>query len=273
MKLKERYVEVHQNKVRLLEAGKGPDVILIHGLGSQAERWASVMPSLARDYHVVAPDLIGFGYSDKPQADYSPDFFVRFVFDLLGSLGIKETILIGSSLGGQIVAESAASRYKDAIKKIVLISPTGTMHVSNPTLDAYVMAALYPKHDLIRNAYQMMGGRRKDVDEQTIERFHEAMSRPNAKMAFLSTVMGFKHCPVITPRLQSISAPSLLVWGRDDSMIPIDFAEGYVDNLKDCRFVVLDGCGHRPHVEDPEKLSGLILEFLENKVTERYCSV
>jgi len=265
--VREHYVTVDGNKIRYLEEGNdGPHVILIHGLGSQAERWQQVIPYLSRNHRVIAPDLIGFGRSDKPQVDYTPKYFVKFVFDFLECLGIDKTIMIGSSLGGQIVAESAAASENDTIQKIILVSPTGTMRTTNPTLDAYIMAGLYPQHDLIKTAYQMMAGKKKDVEDTTIERFRSGMSQPNAKMSFLSSIISFKHWPAITDRLQLISIPTLVVWGRDVTMIPINHANDYISNLKDCKFVVMEGCGHRPHVEDPEKFSGIMLKFLGNRM-------
>ena len=267
MTVKEHYVLVDGNKIRYLEDGTdGAHVVLIHGLGSQAERWQQVMPHLSKSHRVIAPDLIGFGNSDKPQVDYTPKYFVKFIFDFLEELGISKTIMIGSSLGGQIVAESAAASDSDIIQKIILVSPTGTMRTTNPTLDTYVMAALYPQHDLIKTAYQMMAGKQKDVDESTIERFRSGMSQPNAKMSFLSSVISFKHWPAITERLRLISIPTLIIWGQNDTMIPIHHANDYVSNLKNCEFVVMEGCGHRPHVEDPEKFSDIMLKFLCNKM-------
>ncbi len=265
--MKEHYVTVDGNKIRYLEEGNdGPRVVLIHGLGSQAERWQQIIPYLSKSHRVIAPDLIGFGHSDKPQVDYTPKYFVKFVFDFLEELGISKTIMIGSSLGGQIVAESAAAAENEIIQKIILVSPTGTMRTTNPTLETYIMAALYPQHDLIKKAYQMMADKNKDVNEPTIERFHSGMSKPNAKMSFLSSVISFKHWPAITDRLQLISIPTLVIWGRNDTMIPINHANDYVSNIKDCKFVVMEGCGHRPHVEDPEKFSHIMLKFLGNKI-------
>lgn len=265
--VRERYITIEGNKIRYLEDGSGPDVVMIHGLGSQADRWSSVMPHLSKDHHVIVPDLIGFGYSDKPPVDYTPKYFVKFIFDFLEGLGIKKTVMIGSSLGGQIVAESAAALDDSGvIQKIVLVSPTGTMRTTNPTLDAYIMAGLYPQHDLIKTAYQMMAGKRKHVEESTIARFRDGMSRPNAKMAFLSSVISFKHWPAITQRLHLISIPALVIWGREDTMIPINFSDDYVSNLKNCKFVVMEECGHRPHVEEPGKLVEIITRFLGNKM-------
>ena len=267
MTVKEHYVTVDGNKIRYLEEGSnGSHVVLIHGLGSQAERWQQVIPHLSKNHRIIAPDLIGFGRSDKPQVDYTPKYFVKFIFDFLEHLGIDKTIMIGSSLGGQIVAESAAASENNIIQKIILVSPTGTMRTTNPTLDAYIMAGLYPQHDLIKTAYQKMAGKQKDVDESTIERFRTGMSQPNAKMSFLSSIISFKHWPAITERLQLISIPTLLIWGSDDTMIPINYANEYVSNLKDCKFVVMEGCGHRPHVEDPENFSQIMLKFLGNKM-------
>ena len=267
MGVKERYITVDGNRIRYLEGDdNGPDLVLVHGLGSQAERWSDVLPYLSRNYHVIVPDLIGFGFSDKPQVDYTPKFFVKFVFDFLEELQIRRATLIGSSLGGQIVAESAAASENSTIQKIVLVSPTGTMRTTNPTLDAYVMAALYPKYDLIRTAYQMMSGKNSNIENATIERFRIAMSQPNAKMSFLSSVISFKHWPAITRRLQLISVHTLLIWGRNDNMIPIEFANEYVSGLKNCQFEVMEGCGHRPHMEEPKRFSEIILKFLGSKI-------
>lgn len=265
----ERYVTISGNRIRYLEDGRGPHIVLVHGLGSQAERWSAMMPRLAREHRVIAPDLPGFGLSDKPEVDYTPEYFAKFMISFLEELGIRRAALVGSSLGGQVVAETAASCRTGLVSRAVLVSPTGTMRSVNPTLNAYIMAAMYPRHEAIRTAYGMMAGRDGNVDESSIERFREAMSRPNAKMAFLSTVMGFKHWPAITSRLGSITAPVLLVWGSEDTMIPMSFAEGYVEGLRDCRLVVMEGCGHRPHVEEPEKLAGLILDFVVKRVHAR----
>src|SRR5579872_180713 len=259
--MKEKFVTVNRNNIRYLEDGQSDrNLILLHGLGGYAERWSALMPHLNKKYHVFAPDLIGYGQSDKPSVDYTPEFFIKFVFDFMQTLGIKKAFMIGTSLGGQITAECAATQNA-IIEKIILISPAGIMRKSTPTLDAYTMAALYPNYDSVKNAYQMMIGQDKQVSEISIERFVTNMSRPNAKMVFLSTLLGLKNAPDIFEKLGKINIPTLVIWGKDDKLIPFEYAQQFVSSIKNCDFIPMEGCGHSPYVEDPSKLSDVVIKF------------
>ena len=259
----EKFVTINRNKIRYLEDGDSDrNLILLHGLGGYAERWSNTMPFLAKKFHLFVPDMIGYGQSDKPTADYTPEYFAKYIFDFMERLGIKETSLIGTSLGGQVVIE-CASTQSPTINKIILISPAGIMRKSTPVLDAYTMAALYPTKEAIKNAYQMMVGPDKQVSEISVERFLHNMSRPNAKMVFLSTLLGLKNAPDIFDKLEKISVPTLLIWGKEDKLIPFEYSKQFIASIKNCKFIPMEGCGHSPYVEDPEKLSDLVLEFLD----------
>jgi pimeloyl-ACP methyl ester carboxylesterase len=258
----EKFVTVNRNKIRYLEEGNSDqNLILMHGLGGYAERWTNVIPFLSKKFHIFAPDLIGYGQSDKPSVDYTPEFFVKFVFDFIETMGIKKTYMIGTSLGGQIVAECAATQ-SPIIEKIILISPAGIMRKSTPTLDAYTMAALYPTKESVRTAYQMMVGPGKQVSDISIDRFVNNMSRPNAKMVFLSTLLGLKNAPDIYEKLGNITCPVLLIWGKEDTLIPFEYSQQFISSINNCEFIPIEGCGHSPYVEDPEKLSELVIRFL-----------
>ena len=258
----EKFVTINRNKIRYLEDGKSNhNLILLHGLGGYAERWSQSLSFLAKKFHIFVPDMIGYGQSDKPTADYTPEYFAKFVFDFIDATGIKDTFLAGTSLGGQVVIECAATQ-NPLIKKIVLISPAGIMRKSTPVLDAYTMAALYPTRDAIKNAYQMMVGQGKQVSEISIERFLSNMSKPNAKMVFLSTLLGLKNAPDIFEKLSKITIPTLLIWGKEDKLIPFEYAQQFVSAMNNCKLIPMEGCGHSPYIEEPKKLSELVIEFL-----------
>lgn len=260
--MKEKFVIVGANKIRYLEEGGSDDnVLLVHGLGASAERWTRVIPHLSKKYHVIALDLIGYGFSDKPSVDYTPVFFSQFIFDFLNTLGITKTSMIGSSLGGQIVTECAITQSK-MIEKIVLVSPSGIMKQSTPTLDAYMLAALYPTQDGTKTVFQMMAGINKEIDSDTINGFIQRMTLPNAKMAFMSTILGIRNAVPLSERLAKISAPTLVVWGKQDTLIPIAYSKDFVSSIKNCQFVEMESSGHTPHVEEPEKFSETVLRFL-----------
>jgi len=156
--------EIDGSKIRYLEEGTSKNtLILLHGLGASAERWEDVIPLFAKKFRVIVPDLIGFGYSDKPTIDYTTDYFAEFMSKFVEKVGIKEMSIIGSSLGGQIAAEFIINQNVD-VKKLVLVSPSGIMKHSTPALNAYISAALYPNNESALNAFQTMSGRKK-IDE------------------------------------------------------------------------------------------------------------
>ena len=280
----EKFLEVDGNRIRYLQTGDGSateTLVLIHGLGASAERWNPVVPLLGGGYRVLAPDLPGFGYSDKPVTDYTPDFFSAFLDGFLRASGAGHPRhIIGSSLGGQVAAEYAHA-HPEGLERLVLVSPAGAMKQSTPALDAYIMAAMYPNEQNATAAFEMMegrqdpaGGGRGDardtkeeggggpVDAAFIGGFIQRMRRPNAKLAFLSALLGMKNSELITPRLQTISVPTMVVWGADDAVIPIRFANSFVSAIRDCRFLRMDGCGHVPYAQDPNAFAEAVLRFL-----------
>jgi len=260
--VEEKFLQIDGYKIRYLESGNSKKtLVLLHGLGASAERWLNVIPLFSKDYHVVVPDLIGFGLSDKPHVDYTPEYFSEFLEKFFAQTGINRPNLIGSSLGGQIAANYTSS-HTDEIEKLVLVSPAGAMTQSTPALDAYVMAALYPNEQTAKNAFELMEGSGEEVPQEIITGFVERMQLPNAKLAFMSTVLGLKNSKLITTKLGSIRTPTLIIWGSDDPVIPIDYSDSFISAIQDCRFFRMDGCGHTPYVQDPSTFASKVLEFL-----------
>ena len=258
-----KFADVWGYKIRYLEEGNSKkNVILLHGLGGSAERWLKVIPLLSSKYRVIAPDLIGFGHSDKPSVDYTIEFFAKYLSGFINFLGINKTILIGSSLGGQVAAECAGSN--GSIERLVLVAPSGAMKHSTPTIDAYMMAALYPNPNSARIAFEMMSGT-GTVDDSTVNNFVERMSSPNAKLAFISSVLSVKNSQ-IRDSLQRIKIPTLLLWGKEDKMIPIEYAQEFITSIRNCKFRELNGIGHLPHVENAERFVQSVLEFLDSRM-------
>ena len=260
--MEDKFLQIDGHEIRYLESGSSKNtLVLIHGLGASAERWSHVIPLFADHFRVIVPDLIGFGYSDKPTVDYTPDFFSEFLEKFFSASNITRPNIIGSSLGGQISAEYASSHSED-VEKLILVSPAGMMKQSTPALDAYIMAALYPNEVSAKNAFEMMEGSGKNIEENVIHEFVERMQLPNAKLAFMSTVLGLKNSDSIKSKLKSILAPTLIIWGGDDPVIPINYADDFVSTIQDCRFFRMDGCGHTPYVQDPPTFASKCLEFL-----------
>jgi pimeloyl-ACP methyl ester carboxylesterase len=156
------------------------------------------------------------------------------------------------------------TKNQQSVDKLVLVSPAGATKQSTPALDAYVMAALYPDPTTAKNAFTMMTGNDKEVPEVIIDDFVQRMRMPNAKFAFMSTLLGLKNAPEISTMLELIRVPTLIVWGSLDPVIPVKYAEYFVKKIQDCRFYQIENCGHTPYVENPKEFSKIVLDFLKN---------
>jgi 2-hydroxy-6-oxonona-2,4-dienedioate hydrolase len=260
----QKFTNVNGYMIRYLEDGPpgGKILILLHGLGASAERWSSVIPTLSRDCRVIAPDIIGFGYSDKPAVEYTMDFFIEFLRSFLDNLGISKASIIGSSLGGHIASEFAI-RFNHMVEKLVLVSPAGMMRKSSPALDRYIMAALYPEYQRVYETFREMVYDSNAVNQEILMDFVNRMSLPNAKYAFMSTLLGIRYAPDLHGRLSNITAPTLLVWGENDTTIPLaEYSNQYngIPNMEE--IVVIKNCRHVPHVEKPATFNRIVLRFL-----------
>ncbi|NNL58354.1 MAG: alpha/beta hydrolase, partial [Nitrosopumilus sp.] len=121
--MEEKFLQIDENKIRYLESGNSQKtLVLVHGLGASAERWEKVIPIFAKHYRVLVPDLIGFGYSDKPLVDYTPEYFSDFLSKFFSLTNTKNASVIGSSLGGQVCAEFTLS-HPEKVEKLILTSP------------------------------------------------------------------------------------------------------------------------------------------------------
>lgn len=236
------------------------DLVLLHGIGASSERWLPVSPTLARYFRVIVPDIVGFGYSYKPTVEYTMDFFQDFLGGLFAELSLSRPSIIASSFGGHIAAEYAI-RNSRGLDKLVLVSSAGMMRTSTPVLDGYIMAALYPTYDNALAAFRAMAHDPSAVTEETVSDFVNRMRLPNAKYAFMSTLLGIKYAPALRGRLSSVTAPTLIMWGDADKMIPIQYAKEFSE-IPNSEIVVIKDCGHTPYVEKPLTFNRLVLKFL-----------
>ncbi len=235
-------------------------LLLLHGIGASAERWLRVVPFLNRNFRIIIPDIVGFGYSDKPTVEYTMNYFVEFLRDFLKSIRIQRIHIIGSSFGGLLAAEFAME-FASIVKKMILVSPAGTMQTSTKTLDEYILAALYPTMENARRAFSDMAYDPKVVTDDIVKDFVNRMKLPNSKYAFMSTLLGIRNTQDLENRLTKIILPTLLIWGREDKMIPSVHAEDYL-RIRNSKLIMIPNSGHTPYTETPSLFAKIALDFL-----------
>jgi pimeloyl-ACP methyl ester carboxylesterase len=256
-----QYLKVGKVRVRYIDTSSGGLLLLIHGLGGSIESWTNNIGELTKSLRVIAIDLPGFGLSDKPKMDYTIKFYREFIVQFLKQLQLGQVSIVGSSLGGHVAAE-VAIRHPDLVKKLILTSPAGALPRSfkgTPALRRYIRVINAKSVEQVKQALFAVDN--KPVDDSYAQLVYQKLLLPGAKEAFLSALAGSAKALRLNSRLHRIKAPTLLLWGKEDTMIPVKFVEPFV-KMKNCRIVMLENCGHRPHVDRPEVFNKIVVDFL-----------
>lgn len=254
-------VLVFGQKIHYIEAGSGPTVILLHGLGGSAQVWQFNIGPLAEKFHVVVPDQIGFGKSDKPLVNYRIRTYVDFLDQFCKQLKIERATLVGNSMGGWIAVMFTAA-FPDRVDKLVLVGAAGyappkdldtrTFFGLNPTtregMKTLSAKVFYNKAFLTDVAIdQAIAARLAAGDGYTINSITESIIRGED---FLDDVV------------KTIKRPTLIVWGRQDGLLLLADGERFNKDIAGSKMVVIDQCGHVPNVEKPGEFNAAVLKFL-----------
>ncbi|MFF2137422.1 alpha/beta fold hydrolase [Streptomyces sp. NPDC058193] len=271
------YRIIHGYRRAYRMAGKGPVILLIHGIGDSSATWTELIPELARHHTVIAPDLLGHGASDKPRADYSVAAYANGIRDLLGVLGIERATLVGHSLGGG-VAMQFAYQYPERTDRLILVSAGGVGREVNPVLRAVSL----PGADLMLSALRLPGMRSQvglftrlirlldtDLGQDAGELIDLVDALPDAtsRSAFISTLRAVVDWrgQVVTMLDRCYLAqgmPTLLLWGSRDSVVPVDHAYGAHAAMPGSRLEIFEGAGHFPFHTDPVRFRDLVEDFM-----------
>jgi pimeloyl-ACP methyl ester carboxylesterase len=271
-----RHVSIHGHDLAYRMEGTGPALLLLHGIAGSSRTWRDVLPLLTDRFTVIAPDLMGHGGSEKPVGDYSLGAFASGVRDLLEVLDVDSATVVGQSFGGG-VAMQLAYQHPEVCDRLVLVASGGLGREVNWMLRAmalpgseYLMPVIFPSFvrdwgDSLLRLVTDRGVRLGRIGEMwsAYASLAEAENRP----AFARTLRS-----VIDPGGQTVSAmdrlylassmPTLIVWGDRDDIIPISHAHAARDAIPGCRLVIIEGVGHFPQVEAPEKFVAALTDFL-----------
>jgi pimeloyl-ACP methyl ester carboxylesterase len=250
-----------------------PPLVFIHGLDASWQCWLLNLAYFSEKYRCIALDLPGFGDSPLPDdEDVSINGYARVVDRLCDALGIEAPDVIGNSMGGFVGAELAIS-YPTRVQRLVLISPAGitTEHLARRPLMTLARLAAMAESGLAgqRDAFVRRKRLRRLV-LQSVVRYPEKLSGPLAwelingsgRKGFLPALDALIGYP-IADRLPQIEIPVLLVWGRNDILVPVGDAERYEELIgSNARKVIFEDTGHVPMIERPNSFNRLVAEFL-----------
>lgn len=253
----EKTAVVYGQNIRYFEAGQGPAVILLHGLGSVKEVWLPTFGLLSAKYHVYAIDQLGFGHSDKPLIEYKISTWVDFLQAFMQSQNIAKATLIGNSLGGWIATEFAV-QHPEMVEKLVLVDSAGLASQGSITVNLNPATVAETRALLEAVFYD-----KKMVTDQFVLQVFTNHMRNNDGYTIQRTMAGVAQQPQFEDdKLNSIHAPTLVVSGREDELVSVSRAEKLHKGITGSKFVVFDHCGHVPQIEKPDEFNRAVLDFL-----------
>ena len=260
-----REVEVFGQKIHYLEAGSGPVVILLHGLGGDATNWAPTIPALAAQFHVYVPDQIGFGQSDKPYLNYRVSTLVDFLEGFYKKLGISRATLVGNSLGGW-TAMAFALAHPDHVERLVLADAAGYSPArwGGPPLTRRRLLQLNPATlEGMKQVLSLIFYNKLMVTDQFAEQAFALKMRSNNGYTvnqFIESILEGED--LLDGKLGAIKAPTLVVWGREDQLTPLAIGEAFAKDISGAQTAILDQCGHVPQLECALPFNTALLKFL-----------
>ena len=259
----QKTILVFGQRIVYYEAGRGKTLVLLANLGWDSQMWAQNMPALARNYHVIAVDLLGTGASAKPHIDYKMDTWTDFIAEFLRRKGIGRATIIGAVMGGALAVQFALDHPEMSEGLVCAASNSGpgkheeTPKASGPWpslagIRRSLTAALHDKSlvtdELVRSRFEY---RLRVDDGYTIERH-----------------LNDHRAPYSVQELSAIRVPALFVWCRQDEITPLKWGEDYAAAVPGANLTVIEACGHYPNMEQPGEFNRAIINFLAKHKTQ-----
>ena len=264
-----KFVTVDSTHLRVLDVGRGPTVVLVHGLAASMYSWRyTIDPLVQAGYRVVAYDNRGFGFSDKPAAGFSNAAYVHLLFGLLDSLAVTDAVLVGHSMGGAIVADASLAR-PERVRGLVLVDAAG-LGVQYPfMLRVARWPIIGPLFDHFRGRgatgriLRAIYGDGSRVREQDIDQYYAPLALPDFGRSLRGVLREFNFAD-LQGRLGSIPTPTLVMWGSRDQVIPQTIGAKMAAELPHSALARFQTAGHALPEESPAAFNRVLIGFLKS---------
>jgi pimeloyl-ACP methyl ester carboxylesterase len=258
-------------RLRVVERGTGPKLVLLHSSFMDHSTWNAVASELAADYTVITPDLPGYGESEKPAPSrfaYDIAAFTSAVADLYAALSLGRATVIGHGLGGSI-ALTLAARHPELVSELVVVDAIADAPLSfgyGRLAHVPVAGSLVFKQLLGRGLFgsyfrELFMGDRSAIGNERLDAYYAAFNTPAARSSVLATLRATVDTRPVAAQTSRIQKPTLVVWGHRDRLVPPSVGQRLAREIRGARFELLDA-GHAPQEERPRELADAIRRFL-----------
>jgi len=262
-------------KIHFVEAGQGPPLLFLHGLGGSWKDWTANLKFFGSSFRVLAIDFPGFGDSDKPEVEYSIDWLTGMVENFLQEKKLHQVSLVGHSMGG-LVALNLAARPKSPLKKLIIVDAVGIGDKADFLSYALTKKIMGPSsrwesiEEVLKDEFKsVIEGFLKRQKPKTSREFFESIpkvpitGKPLLPMTpavqISASIIDFD----IHPKLSLIQQPTLIIWGNKDPIAPPQDASYLKGQIPQAVLTLLDGCGHSPMQEQPARFNQEVWKFLQ----------
>ena len=251
------FIDIRGIRIEMIDRGTGRPLLFLHpGIGIDPA--APVLDHLARSARLLAPSHPGFGKSELPRAFNTVDDLAYFYLDLMDALDLRDTIVVGVSLGAWIAAEIAV-KSTARIARLVLADAVGIRVSENPETSDIADIFAMPEKDFIALAYHDPAKGVRDPSWPEDKLVAQARNLESTARFAWSPYM---HDPKLKGRLHRIDVPTLLLWGAQDRIVTPAYGRAYAAEIPGARFATIDQAGHFPHLEQPEQFASKVLSFV-----------
>jgi pimeloyl-ACP methyl ester carboxylesterase len=266
-----RSVRVGDIDMHYVEAGRGPALLLLHGLGASTFSFRRLIPLLAPHLRAIALDLKGFGYSERPRdGDYSLSAHARTIRDFMDVMGIEKASVLGHSMGGAVAMHLAAA-YPERIERLILVSSATQSEVSRAVRGARFLRLFLPLVAML--TLQNRWFRRLSLSSAVVDPSYltedvmEGYIRPTRIRGHLRSLGELMVDRAKDPRIDpsAIHQPTLIIWGGGDRWLPPSNGRRLQQQIPGARMVVVEKAGHLVPEEQPEETANAIIDFLRSE--------
>ncbi|MDX5481529.1 MAG: alpha/beta hydrolase [Hymenobacteraceae bacterium] len=269
-----RFISLDGATLHYRDEGQGTPVVLLHGTAASLHTWDGWANEMSKSHRVLRLDLPGFGLTGRNTTDtYSIDYYSDLLLHFLDSLNIERAHIAGSSLGGQIAYDFAAS-HPERVQKLILVSPTGVTNANDKSISMPFLMAQTPllKHSLkyitprfiVEKSLKEVYGDDSRLREETITMSHDMLLRAGNREAFIARMNTVDADNL--HKLAQVQAPTLILWGEADAWVPATNATHFQQEIKGAQLKVYPGAGHIPMEELPKETVQDALRFLADQV-------